>query len=180
MSRVGNKVIIIDSGVDVDVSEGAVDVRGPKGSLTCKFDAKAVSFFVEDSSIKVVRSSESKAVKAKHGLYRALVANMIEGVSKGFEKKLFMQGIGYRVQLKGNDLEFSLGYSHPVFFKAPLGIVFTVVGQDKFQVAGIDKQLVGEVCAQIKKLRKRDAYKGKGIHFEGDIIRKKAGKSIKK
>ncbi len=180
MSRVGNKVINIESNVEVKVSEKSVTVKGPKGTLNCDFDHKAVSFKVDEGSVTVERLSEIKSVKSKHGLYRALVANMIEGVTRGFEKKLFMQGIGYRVQLKGNDLEFSLGYSHPIYFKAPEGIKFTVFGQDKFEVAGINKQLVGEVCAQIKKLRKRDAYKGKGIHFEGDVIRKKAGKSIKK
>lgn len=105
---------------------------------------------------------------------------MIIGVTKGYQKDMFLQGIGYRVAAKGNDLEFSLGYSHPVPFKAPEGINFVVEAQDKFKVIGIDKQLVGEVCAQIKKLRKRDAYKGKGIHFVGDIIRKKQGKSVKK
>ena len=180
MSRVGNKVIVVENGVEVSVVGSVVTVKGPKGELACDFDASAVSFKIEGGSISVARSSDIKSVKSKHGLYRALVANMIEGVSKGYEKSMFLQGIGYRVQLKGSDLEFSLGYSHPVLFKAPDGVKFHVEGQDKFKVSGIDKQAVGEACAQIKKLRKRDAYKGKGIHFVGDVIRKKPGKSIKK
>jgi len=179
VSRVGNKVIDIDSNVEVKEENGTVVVKGPKGELNCAIDS-AISLVIDGTQISLKRSSEEKSVRAKHGLYRALIANMVEGVTKGFEKDLVMSGIGYRVQLKGKDLEFSLGYSHPVPFKAPEGITFTVDGQDKIKVAGIDKQLVGETCARIRKLRKRDAYKGKGIHFAGEVVRKKPGKSVKK
>jgi large subunit ribosomal protein L6 len=179
VSRVGNKVIDIESNVEITQDNGIVVVKGPKGELNCKVD-KAISVAIDGNQIKLSRSSEEKEIRAKHGLYRALIANMVEGVTKGYEKDLVMSGIGYRVQLKGKDLEFSLGYSHPVPFKAPEGITFTVDGQDKIKVAGIDKQLVGETCARIRKLRKRDAYKGKGIHFAGEVVRKKPGKSVKK
>lgn len=179
MSRIGNKPVEIESGATVAVVSDEVVVKGPKGELRCAIDP-LITLSFEGSSVTVLRHSEEKAIRAKHGLYRALINNMVIGVTKGYERELFMQGIGYRVIAKGTDLEFSLGYSHPVLFKAPEGIKFTVDAQDKFRVSGIDKQLVGEVCAQIKKLRKRDAYKGKGIHFVGAVIRKKQGKSVKK
>lgn len=179
MSRVGNKVIDIESSVEIKEENGAVVVKGPKGELTCNVDS-AITILIDGGQVKLSRTSEAKEIRAKHGLYRALIANMIEGVTKGFEKDLVMSGIGYRVQQKGKDLEFSLGYSHSVPFKAPEGIVFTVDGQDKIKVSGIDKQLVGETCARIRKLRKKDAYKGKGIHFAGEVVRKKPGKSVKK
>lgn len=179
MSRVGNKVIDIESNVEIKEENGTVVVKGPKGELNCAVDS-VISVEISGDQLTLKRSSDEKSVRAKHGLYRALIANMVEGVTKGFEKDLVMSGIGYRVQLKGNDLEFSLGYSHPVPFPAPEGITFTVEGQDKIKVTGIDKQLVGETCARIRKLRKRDAYKGKGIHFAGEIVRKKPGKSVKK
>ena len=179
MSRVGNKEIVIESDIEIRQESDCVFVKGPKGELSCAVK-KEITVNVNGNSIKLSRCSETKDVRALHGLYRALIANMIEGVSKGFEKNLVLFGIGYRVQLKGKNLEFSLGYSHPVPFEAPEGIFFAVDGQDKLKVTGIDKQLVGETCARIKKLRKRDAYKGKGIHFAGEIIRKKPGKSVKK
>jgi large subunit ribosomal protein L6 len=156
-----------------------VTLKGPKGELSCGIDPSITVTFV-DNQIQLKRSNDKKEVKAKHGLYQALLANNCKGVFEGFTKSLQLVGIGYRVQMKGKGLEFTLGYSHPVLFEAVDGILFTVEGQDKLIVTGIDKQLVGEVCARIKKLRKRDAYKGKGIHFVGDQIRKKPGKKIKK
>jgi len=179
VSRIGNKPVDIEAGSSITIENGVVVVKGPKGELTCSIDSN-IDVSIEDNKIILTRKSEDKSVRAKHGLYRALINNMIIGVTKGYEREMFLQGIGYRVLAKGTDLEFSLGYSHPVPFKAPQGIKFQVDAQDKFKVSGIDKQLVGEVCAQIKRLRKRDAYKGKGIHFVGDIIRKKQGKSVKK
>lgn len=179
MSRIGNKEIEVQSGVSVSTEENVVKVKGPKGELLCPISSE-ITVIIEEGKVRLVRSSEAKEVKAKHGLYRALISNMILGVSQGYEKILELKGIGYRVQAKGKDLEFALGYSHPVPFKAPNGITFAVENQTTLKVSGIDKQVVGEVCAQIKKLRKRDAYKGKGIHFAGAKITRKSGKSVKK
>ncbi len=179
MSRIGNKEIVITSGVSVAIEDHLVSVKGPKGELSCEVSPN-IQVLVEDSKIRLVRDSDVKEVKAKHGLFRALIANMVTGVSTGYERVLELKGIGYRVQAKGKDLEFALGYSHPVPFKAPQGITFVVENQVTLKVLGIDKQVVGEVCAQIQKLRKRDAYKGKGIHFAGARIVKKSGKSVKK
>lgn len=179
MSRIGKKPVNIVIGVTVDIDGNSLLVKGSKGELTCLVDP-SIKVEVKENQIVLVRNSEQKIVKSKHGLYRSLINNMVIGVSEGYRYNMILQGIGYRVQQKGKNLEFSLGYSHSVPFGCPEGITFGVEGQDKFFVSGIDKQLVGETCAQIKKLRKRDAYKGKGIHFENEQIRKKPGKSIKK
>ncbi|MGH8432293.1 MAG: 50S ribosomal protein L6, partial [Solimonas sp.] len=129
--------------------------------------------------VRVLRNSDLRPDRAKHGLYRALIANMIEGVTKGYEKKLEIVGTGYRVQAKGSDLEFALGYSHPVSVTAPAGITFAVEGPTKLSVSGINKQQVGEVAANIRKLRKPDPYKGKGVRYAGEVIRRKVGKAGK-
>lgn len=179
MSRVGNKIIEIDQSVEVNISDQTVLMKGPKGELSCEIDP-SISIFFEENKLYLKRNSDKKDVKAKHGLYRALIANIYIGVLQGFESALYLSGIGYRVALKGKNLEFSLGYSHPIIFEAEDGIEFSVEGQDKLTVKGIDKQLVGEVCAKIKKLRRKDVYKAKGIHFVGDRIVKKLGKKIKK
>lgn len=179
MSRIGKKPVVISSGATLVIENCEIIVTGPKGELRCSIDPK-IDVEIVDGLAVLSRRSEDKEIRAKHGLYRALINNMIIGVTTGYEREMFLQGIGYRVAAKGTDLEFSLGYSHPVLFKAPEGVKFVVDAQDKFRVQGIDKQIVGEVCAKIRKLRKRDAYKGKGIHFVGDVIRKKQGKSVKK
>lgn len=179
MSRIGNKPVDIQSDSSITLDNNVVTVKGPKGQLSCQVDS-LIEISLETNQVILRRKSENKEIRAKHGLYRSLIHNMVIGVTKGYESEMFLQGIGYKVIAKGTDLEFSLGYSHPVLFKAPNGIKFQVDAQDKFKVLGIDKQLVGEVCAKIKQLRKRDAYKGKGIHFVGDIIRKKQGKTVKK
>jgi len=179
VSRVGNKIINIDSKVEVTLSGQKVYMKGPKGELTCEVDS-SIQVFFEENKLYLRRKSDKKDVKAKHGLYRSLLANNYQGVFHGFEKSLYLTGIGYRVNLKGKNLEFTLGYSHPVVFNAIEGVEFSVEGQDKFTVRGINAELVGEVCAKIKRLRKKDPYKGKGIHFVGDRIVKKVGKKIKK
>ena len=179
MSRVGKKPVNVPDTVSIDVSEENILVKGPKGELTLQSDS-AVKITLDDDVLTVSVESTEKSVRAKHGLYRALIANMIVGVTEGYAENLELHGIGYRVQPKGNDLEFTLGYSHPVHFKVPEGITTKVDGQTKLRLEGIDKQLVGETSARIRRLRKRDAYKGKGIHKEGAVIRKKPGKSVKK
>ena len=177
MSRIGNK-IIEKLNANVVINDKTISVSSSNGSLDLHV-FKNLSVEVSDNTILIKRLNNDKETKAKHGLLRSLVNNAIIGVTKGYSYNMFLQGIGYRVQLKGNDLEFLLGYSHPVLYKAPDGIKFTVNGQDKFQVYGIDKQLVGQVCSEIKRLRKKDSYKGKGIFFENEVIRKKPGKSVK-
>lgn len=177
MSRIGNKVIN-KCNTEIIKNDFTYTVKSNKGELEVPF-FKNLNIEINDNQITVKRLNDLKQTKAQHGLLRSLLNNAILGVTQGFEKKMFLQGIGYRVQLKGKDLEFSLGYSHPVLFKAPKNISFKVDGQDKFSVSSIDKQLLGQVCANIKKLRKIDPYKGKGIFFENEIIKKKAGKSVK-
>jgi len=179
VSRVGNKAITVDSSVVVTIVDQRITLKGPKGELSCVLDS-SISVDFSNDQIHLKRGNNGKEVKSKHGLYRSLVANNYEGVFKGYSRKLQLNGIGYRVQKKGKGLEFTLGYSHPVFFDAVEGIEFVVEGQDKLTVIGIDKQLVGDVCAKLRKLRRRDAYKGKGIYFIGEKIRKKPGKKIKK
>tara|TARA_B100000427_G_scaffold138364_1_gene115111 strand:+ start:6822 stop:7355 length:534 start_codon:yes stop_codon:yes gene_type:complete len=177
MSRIGNKPVELN---DVKVSEqdNLIVIEGKKGKLTIK-QLSGINIKVVDSVLTVSRDNDQKETRANHGLLRSLIYNAVIGVTSGYLKNMFLQGIGYRVQKKGNNLEFSLGYSHPVLFKAPNGIEFNVEGQNKFTVSGIDNQIVGQVCAEIKRLRKKDSYKGKGIFFEGESIKKKQGKSVK-
>ena len=177
MSRIGNKPISLDD-VTVIVENSKIIVEGKKGKLFIEL-LPGVEVQVTEKNLIVVRKNDQKQTKAYHGLIRSLIYNAVEGVSKGYSYNMFLQGIGYRVQKKGNNLEFSLGYSHPVLYTAPEGIEFNVAGQDKFTVTSIDKQLIGQVCSEIKRLRKKDSYKGKGIFYEGDVIRKKQGKSVK-
>tara|TARA_B100000131_G_scaffold321631_1_gene372963 strand:+ start:1653 stop:2186 length:534 start_codon:yes stop_codon:yes gene_type:complete len=177
MSRIGNKPISLDD-VTVIVENSKIIVEGKKGKLFIEL-LPGVEVQVTEKTLIVVRKNDQKQTKAYHGLIRSLIYNAVEGVSKGYSYNMFLQGIGYRVQKKGNNLEFSLGYSHPVLYNAPEGIEFNVAGQDKFTVTSIDKQLIGQVCSEIKRLRKKDSYKGKGIFYEGEVIRKKQGKSVK-
>ena len=179
MSRTGNKVIKLNDKVEVKINDSLIKITGPKGVLESPL-FNELEYQLESNSLKITRKEDDRLSKQKHGLSRTLISNAIEGVLTGFEKQLILHGIGYRVQLKGNNLEFSLGYSHPILFKAPDNIIFKVEGQTKFFVSGVDKAVVGQVCSDIKKLRKKDSYKGKGIFFSDEKITKKPGKSIKK
>lgn len=176
MSRIGRKPINLPKGVDIQIDGNKVTVKGPKGSLTQELPAD-ISLNVVDDQIIVSRPSDAKHHRAFHGLSRALVANMVEGVTNGFEKKLELVGVGYRAQMQGSKLMLNLGYSHPILVDAPEGIQFEVPAVTKITVKGLDKQLVGNTAAHIRALRKPEPYKGKGIKYENEVIRRKAGKS---
>ena len=178
MSRIGRLPITIPSGVDVAIDGQAVSVKGPKGALNLTI-AEPITAVKEDGVVRVTRPSDEGKVRALHGLSRTLIANMVTGVTDGYSKRLEIVGVGYRVQAKGSDLEFSLGFSHPVPVIPPAGITFRVETPTRFVVEGIDKQMVGEVAAQIRKLRKPDPYKGKGVRYQGEQIRRKVGKAGK-
>jgi large subunit ribosomal protein L6 len=179
MSRIGRLPVPVPSGVDVTVEEQLVTVKGPKGTLTHTIANPISLERAEDGTLRVTRPNDERQSRALHGLTRSLVANMVTGVTDGFEKIMEIQGVGYRVQAKGSDLEFALGYSHPVPVKAPEGITFVVESPTRFIVRGIDKQRVGEVAANIRKLRKPDPYKGKGVRYQGEVVRRKVGKTGK-
>jgi large subunit ribosomal protein L6 len=180
MSRIGKLPITVPSGVDVAVEERMVTVKGPKGTLSHTVAEPITVARGEDGAIEVTRPDDERLSKSLHGLTRTLIANMVTGVTDGYEKKLEIVGVGYRVLSKGpTQLEFQLGYSHPITFNAPEGITFTVEGPTKLGVQGIDKQLVGEVAANIRKLRKPEPYKGKGVRYAGEQIRRKVGKAGK-
>jgi large subunit ribosomal protein L6 len=179
MSRIGRLPIPVPSGVDVTIDGQAVSVKGPKGSLSLTV-AEPITVVREDTELRVSRPNDDGPVRALHGLSRTLIANMVVGVTDGYTKRLEIVGTGYRVVAKGSDLEFALGYSHPVLVPAPEGITFRVETPTRFSVEGIDKQQVGEVAAKIRKLRKPDPYKGKGVRYAGEVIRRKAGKAGKK
>lgn len=178
MSRIGKKPISVPSGVDVTVDGQDVRVKGPKGELSLVI-ASPISASVEDGTITVARPDEERESRSLHGLTRTLIENLIVGVTEGYSKQLEIVGTGYRVQAKGQDLEFALGYSHSITVKAPEGISFAVEGQNKVTVSGIDKQQVGEVAANIRKLRKPEPYKGKGVRYAGENVRRKVGKAGK-
>jgi large subunit ribosomal protein L6 len=179
MSRIGRLPIAVPSGVDVDIKGQLVSVKGPKGILTHTVAEPITVDREEDGTLAVRRPDDERRSRSLHGLSRTLVANMIVGVTQGYEKKMEIYGVGYRVQARGSDLEFALGYSHSVPVKAPEGITFTVETPTRFSVSGIDKQRVGEVAANIRKLRKPDPYKGKGVRYAGEKIRRKVGKTGK-
>ncbi|MGP3973325.1 50S ribosomal protein L6 [Streptomyces sp. 8N114] len=179
MSRIGKLPIQVPAGVDVTIDGQTVAVKGPKGSLSHTVAAPIEIAKGEDGALVVTRPNDESRNRALHGLSRTLVANMITGVTQGFTKDLEISGVGYRVQAKGSNLEFSLGYSHPILVEAPDGISFKVESPTKFTVEGIDKQRVGEVAAKIRKLRKPDPYKAKGVKYAGEVIRRKVGKAGK-
>ncbi len=179
MSRIGKLPVPVPSGVDVSIDGQQVTVKGPKGSLSHTV-AQPISVVQEDGTIEVTRPDDERESKALHGLSRSLIANMVTGVTDGYRKTLEIVGTGYRVTARGADLEFALGFSHPVVIPAPEGITFRVEAPTRFVVEGIDKQKVGEVSANIRKLRKPDPYKGKGVRYQGEVIRRKAGKAGKK
>ncbi len=178
MSRIGKNPVVIPAGVDVKIDGQAVSVKGPKGELALRV-AEPISVVAENGSIVVTRPNDERRSRSLHGLSRTLVANLVTGVTAGYTTKMEIFGVGYRVQLKGRDLEFALGYSHPVPIVAPEGITFAVESPTKFSVSGIDKQLVGQISANIRRLRRPDPYKGKGIRYEGEQIRRKVGKTGK-
>ncbi|HEV8024242.1 MAG TPA: 50S ribosomal protein L6 [Candidatus Nanopelagicales bacterium] len=178
MSRIGKLPVPVPSGVSATIDGRFVTVTGPKGSLSLNV-AEPITVSEEDGSLIVERPNDEGPSKALHGLTRSLVNNMVVGVTDGFTKTLEIVGTGYRVIAKGTDLELSLGYSHSITVKAPDGITFAVESPNKFSVSGIDKQLVGETAANIRKLRKPEPYKGKGVRYENEVIRRKAGKAGK-
>ncbi len=178
MSRIGRMPVSVPSGVDVTISGRDVTVKGPKGSLHLEISTP-IEVSQDNGVITVTRPSDEGEVRALHGLSRSLIANMVTGVTAGYAKTLEIVGVGYRVQAKGKDLEFALGFSHPVLVSPPEGISFKVETPTRFVVEGIDKQQVGEVAANIRKLRKPDPYKGKGVRYSGEQVRRKAGKAGK-
>jgi large subunit ribosomal protein L6 len=184
MSRIGNNPISVADGVELKIESGVITAKGPKGELTQDYDAEAVNIDVADGKIKLSRNSEHKDHRAKHGLYRALIANMVEGVTKGWSKKLEFHGVGYRAVAKGQQLEMVIGYSHAVVIELPSEIKLTAeTEKGKPPVVTLeshDKQLVGQVAAKIRSLRKPEPYKGKGIRYQDEYIRRKAGKAAAK
>jgi large subunit ribosomal protein L6 len=178
MSRIGRMPVTVPSGVDVNINGRQVHVKGPKGELSLEVPVP-IEVNQADGAITVTRPSDEGEIRALHGLSRSLIANMVTGVTDGYRKTMEIVGVGYRVQAKGKDLEFALGYSHPVPVIAPDGITFRVETPTRFVVEGIDKQQVGEVAANIRKLRKPDPYKGKGVKYQGEQIRRKVGKAGK-
>ena len=178
MSRIGRMPVTIPSGVDVTINGREVTVTGPKGKLSLEV-AEPIEVSQNDGIITVTRPNDEGNVRALHGLSRSLVANMVTGVTEGYRKTLEIVGVGYRVQAKGPNLEFSLGFSHPVTVSPPEGITLRVETPTRLVVEGIDKQQVGEVAANIRKLRKPDPYKGKGLRYSGEHIRRKVGKAGK-
>jgi large subunit ribosomal protein L6 len=178
MSRIGRLPIDIPAGVDVKVDGSAVTVKGPKGELALTV-ASPIEVKVDDGQVLVTRPDDERESRALHGLTRSLIANQIIGVTQGYSKGLEIVGTGYRVAQRGSSVEFALGFSHPVTVEPPAGITLTVEGNNKITVAGIDKQAVGETAANIRKIKKPEPYKGKGIRYAGEVVRRKAGKSGK-
>ncbi|EIE97426.1 50S ribosomal protein L6 [Saccharomonospora glauca] len=179
MSRIGKLPITVPSGVDVTIDGQHITVKGPKGTLEHTVPEPITVERGEDGALLVKRPDDERESRALHGLTRTLVNNLVIGVTQGYEKRMEIHGVGYRVQAKGSDLEFALGYSHPVLIKAPEGITFKVESPTKFSVSGIDKQKVGQIAAVIRRLRRPDPYKGKGLRYEGERIRRKVGKTGK-
>jgi large subunit ribosomal protein L6 len=178
MSRIGRLPIDIPAGVEVTVNDGVVTVKGPKGELQLQV-AQPIEVEVADGQVQVTRPDDERESRSLHGLTRTLIANDIIGVTEGYSKALEVVGTGYRVQAKGTGVEFALGYSHPINVEPPAGITLTVEGNNKVTVSGISKQAVGEVAANLRKLRKPEPYKGKGVRYAGEQIRRKAGKAGK-
>ena len=178
MSRIGKMPVPVPGGVDVTIDGQQVTVKGPKGTLS-HVVAEPITVNKGDGVLQVVRPDDERISKSLHGLSRTLIANMVTGDTAGYTKNLEIVGTGYRVQARGSDLEFALGFSHPVLVSAPDGITFRVENPTRFSVEGIDKQKVGEVAANIRRLRRPDPYKGKGVRYQGEVVRRKAGKTGK-
>lgn len=179
MSRIGKVPVPVPAGVDVSIDGAIVTVKGPKGTLSHSV-ASPITVEKSDGMIEVKRPNDERVSKSLHGLTRTLIANMVTGVTDGYQKKLEIVGTGYRVAQKNADLEFQLGFSHPVFVSAPKGITFVAESPTKITIQGIDKQQVGEVAANVRKIRPPEPYKGKGVRYEGEKVRRKAGKAGKK
>ncbi len=179
MSRIGKQPVLIPSGVDVTIDGQNVSVKGPKGTLVLDVAEPLEVSRSDDGAIVVTRPNDERRNRSLHGLSRTLIANLVTGVTEGYTTKMEIFGVGYRVVAKGSDLEFALGYSHPVLISAPEGVTFAVETPTKFSISGIDKQKVGQIAANIRRLRKNDPYKGKGIRYEGEQIRRKVGKTGK-
>ena len=179
MSRIGKQPVPVPSGVDVVIDGQSVSVKGPKGALQLAVAEPISVARGDDGAILVSRPDDERRSRSLHGLSRTLVANLITGVTEGYTTKMEIFGVGYRVQQKGSNLEFALGYSHPVLIEAPEGITFAVESPTKFSVSGIDKQKVGQISSNIRRLRRPDPYKGKGVRYEGEQIRRKVGKTGK-
>jgi large subunit ribosomal protein L6 len=179
MSRIGRKPITVPAGVDVSIDGSTVRVRGPKGELSHTLATPITAERGDDGVLHVRRPDDERRSRALHGLSRTLVNNMIVGVSEGYSRTLEIHGTGYRVQARGSDLEFALGFSHPVVISPPSGVTFRVDRPTQFVVEGIDKQQVGEVAANIRKIRPPEPYKGKGVRYQGEQVRRKAGKAGK-
>jgi len=179
MSRIGKLPIQVPTGVDVTIDGQHVTVKGPKGTLTHTVAEPITVNRADDGALQVQRPDDERESRSLHGLSRTLIANMVTGVTAGYTKNLEIVGTGYRVAARGSNLEFALGFSHPVVVEAPDGIAFKVETPTRFSVEGIDKQKVGEVAANIRKLRKPDPYKGKGVRYQGEVVRRKAGKTGK-
>ncbi|GEN80836.1 50S ribosomal protein L6 [Actinotalea fermentans] len=179
MSRIGKVPVPVPAGVDVTIDGAQVTVKGPKGTLEHTVPAPIQVARDESGAIVVTRPDDERLSRSLHGLTRTLIANLVTGVTEGYTKRLEIVGTGYRVVAKGADLEFALGFSHPVVVTAPDGITFEVTSPTKFAVSGIDKQQVGEVAANIRKIRKPEPYKGKGVRYAGEVVRRKAGKAGK-
>ncbi|MFC1618459.1 50S ribosomal protein L6 [Candidatus Neomarinimicrobiota bacterium] len=178
MSRIGKQLIALPEGISVDIADRNVTVKGPKGSLSYTLES-GVSVSRQNSDLLVSRATDEKRHRALHGLTRALIANMVKGVSEGYSKRLDLIGIGYTIEQKGTNVLFNLGYSHPIYFQAPDGIELEVMNKNtSVVVRGIDKQLVGQVAAKMRSLRKPEPYKGKGIRYQDEIVRRKAGKTV--
>ncbi|MEB3050554.1 50S ribosomal protein L6 [Mycolicibacter sp. MYC123] len=179
MSRIGKQPVPVPAGVDVTIDGQNVSAKGPKGTLELTVAEPINVARNDDGAIVVTRPDDDRRNRSLHGLSRTLLANLVTGVSEGYVRKMEIFGVGYRVVLKGSDLEFALGYSHPVLIKAPEGITFAVETPTKFSVSGIDKQKVGQISANIRRLRRPDPYKGKGVRYEGEQVRRKVGKTGK-
>jgi large subunit ribosomal protein L6 len=178
MSRIGRLPVPVPGGVDISIADQLVTVKGPKGTLSHRV-SEPITVVQEDGQLLVARPDDERLSKSLHGLTRTLVANMVVGVTTGYEKTMEIVGTGYRVAAKGSQLEFALGFSHAVTVTPPDGVSFEVQAPTRFVVKGIDKQLVGETAAKIRKLRKPDPYKGKGVRYQGEVVRRKAGKTGK-
>ena len=176
MSRIGKMPVDIPSGVNIDIKDDVVTVKGPKGTLSQELTG-GIKIKIEEGKINVTRPSESKQHRSLHGLYRSLINNMVEGVTKGYQKDLQIEGVGYRAELSGTSIVLRLGHSHPIKVDPPEGITLEVPSPTAITVKGIDKHLVGQVAANIRKLRKPEPYKGKGVRYKGEHIRRKAGKA---
>jgi large subunit ribosomal protein L6 len=176
MSRIGKIPVTVAQGVKVEIKDGTVRVEGPKGKLSLNYRPE-ISIEMKDGKISVNRSNDSKKVRALHGLYRSLINNMVKGVSEGFKRVLIINGVGYRAEKKGNSILFNLGYSNPIEYSIPQGITIDVEANNRITVGSIDKEKLGQICAEIRSFRPPEPYKGKGIKYEEEHIRKKVGKT---